>query len=70
MEHVLGIGVSEHEITIDPVDIGLTYFKGGPVSVRGHELIVEYRKNEYFRVEFDSRSVAEKEKLERVLIPL
>lgn len=70
MEHVLGIGVSETEISVDPLDIGLTYFKGGPVSVCGHELMVEYKKNDFFRVIFDSINVAERKKLEFVRIPL
>ncbi|MCD7965895.1 MAG: hypothetical protein LUG90_09030 [Clostridiaceae bacterium] len=70
MEHVLGIEVSEVEIVVDPVDIGLRHFKGGPVSVRGHELTVEYEKNEYFRVSFDGIPAAEGKKMERIRIPL
>lgn len=70
MEHVLGIGVSESEITVDPIDIGLTYYRGGPVSIRGHELIVDYRKGEYFRVILDGVCAAERGRPERITLPL
>lgn len=70
MEHVLGIEVSEHEIVIDPVEIGLTHYRGGPVLIRGHELTVEYRKGESYRVVFDHNTVMEGERPAKIRIRL
>lgn len=70
MEHVLGISVSEIELVVDPVDIGLGFFKCGPVLVRGHELFVEYRKSEFFRIVLDGSKIAESDRLTRVAVQM
>ena len=44
ISHVCGIEVKEHSIVIDPVDIGLRYWKLTNIEVRGHRLSITYSK--------------------------
>ena len=43
--HVCGIGVTQQGASINPVDIGLRYFKLENVKIRGHLLSVTYSKD-------------------------
>ena len=43
--HVCGLEVGEKEITIDPVDIGLKYFKLDGIKIRGHKYSVQFSRD-------------------------
>ena len=40
-----GLEVGEKEITIDPVDIGLKYFKLDGIKIRGHKYSVQFSRD-------------------------
>ncbi len=78
MSFVAGLDVQESQVAVEPLDIGLSYFKLEKVQVRGHELSVAYAKKARpqdgleagLKVYVDGKLAAEGEDLTRLTVEL
>lgn len=78
VSHVAGLKAEEDKLVIDPVDIGLKYFKLANVKVRGKDVSVSYSDKDRedkgikkgFVVTVDGEIVAQKDSLCKIEIPL
>lgn len=78
MGHVVGIDVQEDKIVIDPVDVGLKYYKLENVLIKGRKLSVQYsdkdRSNKNLKkgyvVTLDGEVIASQEKPGKIIIDL
>lgn len=77
--HVCGLEAGEQELTIDPIDIGLKYFKLDGVNIRGKRYGVFYSKGrdrkhlgleKGFTVTRDGETVFHSEELAKTVLPL
>lgn len=77
--HVCGLEAGEQELTIDPIDIGLKYFKLDGVNIRGRRYGVFYSKDrdrkhldleKGFTVTRDGETIFHSEQLTKTILPL
>ena len=77
--HVCGMEIGETELVIDPVDIGLKYFKLDGVDIRGHKYSVHYSQGrdrerlgleKGFAVLRDGETVFRSDVLTKTVLPL
>lgn len=78
ISHVAGLRVLEHKMVIDPVDVGLKYFRLGNVLVRGRKVCIAYSEKDRadkglkkgFVITVDGNVLVQQDSLCRVEIPL
>lgn len=78
MSFVAGLEVAEKQITVEPLDIGLSYFKLEDVQVRGHKVSVAYSKKARpqdgleagLKVYVDGKIAAESKELSRLTVEI
>lgn len=76
--HVAGLSVEKDKMVIDPVDVGLTYFKLDHVKVKGKEIGITYSDKDRsekglkkgFTITVDGKAAVQMEHLGRVEIEL
>ena len=79
MGYVAGLHVNEHQFTVDPCDVGLSWFKLEHVKVRGKEISIGYSKGKArpakglekgLVIKVDGKIVHHSEEIEKVTIEL
>lgn len=57
VDYVVGLSLQEHDIVIDPIDIGLTNYEFKNVTIRGHKVEVVYEAEKGMTITSDGKKI-------------